>query len=323
MSLKRKGTDAIPPVTAQVLLVVGLILASFCNPAFPEDNTVYQDAAKSGADEGHRSSRMASYRGDKFQYYLNKGFEAYMQNDLEQAIENYSNAVKIKRSPIFLAYFNRGSAYLKKGDYNAAIDDFTKVLELKPDLISAYLSRGNTWIVKGNTDKALEDFTLAIAADPTWADAYVNRGTLWFKLGEFEMAWNDLAKSIQIQENSPSCLVGAAHFLATCPDEKFRNGPLAVELSRKAIQLTHGLKGMVKTPSSPEVMTYTHLALAPQYDALAAGLAETGDFKGAVEAQTQAISLLEAENAAHKIPEYTARLKSYEEKKPRREIPVK
>jgi hypothetical protein len=111
-----------------------------------------------------------------------------------------------------------------------------------------------------------------------------------------------------------------AHFLATCPDEKFRNGPLAVELSRKAIALTHDWQGMVKTQTSPEIMTYNHLSLAPQYDALAAGLAETGDFKAAVEAQNKAISLLEIENAAHKIPEYTASLKSYKEMKPRRGI---
>ncbi|MCD6490503.1 MAG: tetratricopeptide repeat protein [Thermodesulfobacterium sp.] len=42
-----------------------------------------------------------------------------------------------------VAYYNRGNAYLNKGEYDLAIKDLTKAIELNPNYAAAYNNRGN------------------------------------------------------------------------------------------------------------------------------------------------------------------------------------
>ena len=40
------------------------------------------------------------------------------------------------------AYYNRGNAYSKKGEYERAIDDYAKAIQLKPNDANVYYNRG-------------------------------------------------------------------------------------------------------------------------------------------------------------------------------------
>ena len=62
-----------------------------------------------------------------------------------------------------IAYYNRGLAYWKKGDFDRTIVDFTKAIELNPNFAEAYYNRG-VWLTgkKGDSERAIEDFTKAI-----------------------------------------------------------------------------------------------------------------------------------------------------------------
>ena len=60
-------------------------------------------------------------------YWLDRGSLAASKSDYSTALTNYNNA--IKSNPDFaLAYYYRGLIYSNLGDYNHAIEDFTKVL---------------------------------------------------------------------------------------------------------------------------------------------------------------------------------------------------
>jgi tetratricopeptide (TPR) repeat protein len=56
----------------------------------------------------------------------------------------------------------RGAAYLKKGLYDKAIEDFTKVIERFPRYPEYYRSRGIAYELMGLYDKAQEDFKKAM-----------------------------------------------------------------------------------------------------------------------------------------------------------------
>jgi tetratricopeptide (TPR) repeat protein len=58
---------------------------------------------------------------------------------------------------------NRGLAKQRKGDLDGAIADYTKAIELKPDLAVAYVNRGNAKQAKSDLDGAIADFTGSVA----------------------------------------------------------------------------------------------------------------------------------------------------------------
>ena len=63
------------------------------------------------------------------------------------------------------AFHNRGISYDKKGQYEAAIADFTRVLELDATNANAFFNRGSTHDSIGAYDKAIADYTRALDLD--------------------------------------------------------------------------------------------------------------------------------------------------------------
>ena len=51
-------------------------------------------------------------------------------------------------------------AYEKKGDYDLALEDYNKVIELNPNYAEAYYSRGMAYGKKGDYDLALVDYNM-------------------------------------------------------------------------------------------------------------------------------------------------------------------
>ena len=83
---------------------------------------------------------------------------------------------RLRRKDRADAYNNRGVAYGGKGDYDRAIADFDKAIQLKPDYADAYDNRGVAYGSKGDYDRAIADYDKAIQLKPDYADAYYNRG---------------------------------------------------------------------------------------------------------------------------------------------------
>ena len=54
-------------------------------------------------------------------------------------------------------YYNRGKAYASKGQYDQAISDFNKAIEIDPGFATAYNNRGIAYFYKREYDKAWED----------------------------------------------------------------------------------------------------------------------------------------------------------------------
>ncbi|MFC2049798.1 tetratricopeptide repeat protein [Chloroflexota bacterium] len=98
-----------------------------------------------------------------------------------------------------LAYYGRGHCYILKGEYDKAISDFTKAIELQPDRAAAYNSRGLAYCYKGEYNKAISDYNNAIELDPKNAKVYYyNRGCSYHSLGEYDKAIADYTKAIEL-----------------------------------------------------------------------------------------------------------------------------
>src|SRR5881394_3520661 len=90
-------------------------------------------------------------------------------------------------------------------DYNGAIADFTKAIELGgnlPDMLRAgpYLNRGLAYKEKGELDAALADLNKAIKLQSNNVYAYQDRGEIYRKREEAEKAIADFDKALKISD---------------------------------------------------------------------------------------------------------------------------
>ncbi|NET57562.1 MAG: tetratricopeptide repeat protein, partial [Symploca sp. SIO2E6] len=129
--------------------------------------------------------------------YINRGNAYYQKGELDKAIADYNLALKI--NPEFAkAYYNRGIAYYQKGELDKAIADYTQAIKFHPKDAEAYYNRGIAYYQKGELDKAIADYTQAIKFHPKDAKAYYNRGIAYYQKGELDKAIADYTQALKI-----------------------------------------------------------------------------------------------------------------------------
>jgi len=95
------------------------------------------------------------------------------------------------------AYNGRGDAYNIEKQYDKAIADFNRAIQLKYDYAEALYNRGLAYYYKGKYDEAIKDYTSAIQYNPTLAVAYFNRAGTYFTIHKFQPALEDALKAKQ------------------------------------------------------------------------------------------------------------------------------
>jgi tetratricopeptide (TPR) repeat protein len=117
--------------------------------------------------------------------YVGRGY-IYIQDkskDPEKAVADLSKAIAKGGRWSAIAYTNRGAAFLQEKQYDKAIDDFNKTIELSPRNANAYLGRGFSLANKKQFSRAIEDLNRAIDLNPKKADAYTIRGLVFAQIG--------------------------------------------------------------------------------------------------------------------------------------------
>jgi tetratricopeptide (TPR) repeat protein len=115
----------------------------------------------------------------------NRGVAKRRKGDYDGAIADCSKAIELDPKYAF-AYNSRGAAKDHKGDYDGAIADFSKAIEFDPKYANAYNNRGDAEDHKGDYDGAIADYGKAIELDPKFAIAYYNRGIAKERKGDFD-----------------------------------------------------------------------------------------------------------------------------------------
>jgi tetratricopeptide (TPR) repeat protein len=92
---------------------------------------------------------------------MEKGYQKIAAKDYQGAVEQFTQAIGKVPAEDGRPYIDRGIAYYGLGNYQAAIADFTKTLELNPYLLKAWEYRGQTYQRMGNRAAAQADFKKA------------------------------------------------------------------------------------------------------------------------------------------------------------------
>ena len=115
-------------------------------------------------------------------FYIKRGNAYHEKGQYDQAILDYNKALEINPKDA-LAYYHRGISYEKKGQYDQAISNYTKALEINPRDTGAYYNRGMAYGNKGQYDHAILDYTKALEFNPRFTEAYNNRGVALYGQG--------------------------------------------------------------------------------------------------------------------------------------------
>jgi len=104
-------------------------------------------------------------------------------------------------------YFNTANNKSDAKDYQGAITDYTKAIELNPNYSVAYVNRGDTKTKIQDYQGAVVDFSKAIELNPKNSDAYYNRGVSNSKLNQKESACLDWIKAEELGDTDAYDLI--------------------------------------------------------------------------------------------------------------------
>jgi hypothetical protein len=132
---------------------------------------------------------------------------------------------------------DRGSALLRQGEYQAAVDSLTRALDLNPKDYQAYNERGAayTWLDKDN--EAVRDFSQAVALNDRYSVAYRNRGAAYLRLGKLDEAVRDFSRAIELNDRYARAYLGRSDAYARLGKRKEAQAD-----HRKALELDPSLK---------------------------------------------------------------------------------
>jgi tetratricopeptide (TPR) repeat protein len=96
----------------------------------------------------------------------------YSIDDLDEAISGFNMAFSILLNKENAeAHYNLGHALLRKGDFDAAIQEFKKTVRINPNISDAHYNLGVIFFRKDDMDSAIDEFKEALRINPSDAIA--------------------------------------------------------------------------------------------------------------------------------------------------------
>jgi len=128
--------------------------------------------------------------------YANRGVARLAKLEIDEALNDANRSVQIE--PTIFGHHVRGMVYLWQGASDRAIKDFTRAIELKPDMAVSYSGRCLCYQFKDEQERALEDCNRAVQLAPTESTGYNNRGLFYAGRKEYDKALADYNLAIEL-----------------------------------------------------------------------------------------------------------------------------
>ncbi len=132
-----------------------------------------------------------------FNSLLSSGDLKAAQSNWDSAMADYNKAIEIKPDSV-RAYIARGEVREKEGDLNSALADYNKAIELSPGSFISYFLRGRVESKLRDWDSALDDFNKVIQLSPKYSDAYHERGKVKTEKGDSDGAQADFNRAAEL-----------------------------------------------------------------------------------------------------------------------------
>jgi len=217
------------------------------------------------------------------------------QENYQEGLADVSRALEL-RPGMFQAVILRSQIALSAGEYKQSLADLRLLLRNDPKNMGLRMQIGAVYQADERPAMAVEMYNRVIEDNEEEWEAFRARADAYLGMGEHEKAIGDYATAMKGIPEDTGLLNNYAWVLATSTLDEVRDGKRAIELAKKACELTE--------------FQAAHIV-----STLAAGYAEVGDFDKAVELSGKAVDLGGGEVSEQLAEE----LSSYRLKKPWRE----
>jgi tetratricopeptide (TPR) repeat protein len=240
---------------------------------------------------------VADNAGDSSAYY-ELGRLLLEQGRLEEAVLNLRKAAGLRPSsaPVQCGL---GVALFRQGRLDESLSALRRALDLDSRYAPAHYNLGLAFDRMGRADEAIRQWQEALEIDPRYEEAHDSLGNALYARGKIAEAlaqWRAGTHNLAV-------LRQAAWVLATDPESSIRNGPEALAMAVRAVELSGG--------KDPTV-----------WDTLAAAYAETGRFADAASTASRAMALARKNDRPELVEAIQSQLRLYERGVPFREAPT-
>jgi tetratricopeptide (TPR) repeat protein len=201
-------------------------------------------AALGRNDEALASFEQAvALRGDYRDALINRSQLLHRLGRSSEALPGLARAIALKSDAAVLAL--RGNINYAMGSYAAALADYERVIELRPQAAQMHNNRGNALRELGRHHDALESFARALALKPDYAKAFNNRGNALVELNRPAEALADYERALALKQDFADALVNRGNALRYLgrADEALASFNAAIAL-RPELAEAHWNKGL-------------------------------------------------------------------------------
>ncbi|MBI5438556.1 MAG: tetratricopeptide repeat protein [Nitrosomonadales bacterium] len=129
---------------------------------------------------------------------LGSGNLKLRNGDYDGAIADFDRAIELEPGNS-MHYLMRGNAKKQKRDYGGTIADYTRAIEFEREYKDVmYSARADARELNGDFDGAIADYTRAIEIDPKFDGTYRSRGRVKQKTGDTKGAETDFDRAKQL-----------------------------------------------------------------------------------------------------------------------------
>jgi tetratricopeptide (TPR) repeat protein len=205
-----------------VLIGLGLSHAADTQSSLPSDKRWEQ--ARNDLRLGKSAEAKATFDDllkdypNEADLYLFLGMAKLRLRDPQGAILSAKRAIALNPRHIDARTFLAWIELDVRGDVDAALSEYKKIVELHPELPDAYSNLAVAQKRKGDLDQALASLTKALELKPDYAVALTTRGGILAEQGKWTEARRDFEAALKLDPNDDGALYGLSQALREMRD---------------------------------------------------------------------------------------------------------
>lgn len=136
--------------------------------------------------------------------YRRRAHAYHQRGQYDLAIGDYTRAMELSTNLQHLR-INRAQSYICLGQFGAAFLDCDQLIAQKPDdetCAWAYITRAAAQQAQLDDSAALSDYAKAIELLPNFAAAYLQRGALYERINNYKAAIRDFSKVLELEASN-------------------------------------------------------------------------------------------------------------------------